>query len=193
MLNLKRQRGVVLFLSLIVLVVLMLGGLALFRNVDTSILISGNVALQKNATRSGDGGAEAAITWLQANTGAPLFNDVAGYVAAGLANPKSSSQTWPQYWEALVQVYPPVTLATDAAGNTASYLIQRLCNLTGQPYSAGPPPVECIEPPSSSSTGSSKGASSIELNRPTSVYYRITVRTTGPKNSVSFIQTTVLM
>lgn len=193
MLNFKHQRGVVLFLSLIVLVVLMLGGLALFRNVDTSILISGNVALQKNATRSGDGGAEAAITWLQANTGPTLYTDAAGYVAAGLANPKSSSQTWADYWETLVGAYSPVTLSIDAAGNTASYIIQRLCNLGGQPYSSGPPPVECVEPPTSSSSGSSKGAGFIALNRPTTVYYRITVRTTGPKNSVSFIQTTVLM
>lgn len=193
MLNHKRQRGVVLFLSLIVLVALMLGGLALFRNVDTSILVSGNVALQKNATRSGDAGAEAAIAWLQANSGPTLYNDAAGYVAAGLANPKSSAQTWAQYWSTLEGVYAPVTLSTDAAGNTASYLIQRLCNLTGQAYSAGPPPVECVEPPTSSTTGSSKGAGFIALNRPTTVYYRITVRTAGPKNSVSFIQTTVLM
>lgn len=193
MLNYKRQQGVVLFLSLIVLVALMLGGLALFRNVDTSILISGNVALQKNATRSGDSGAEAAIAWLQANSGPALYTDSTGYVAAGLANPKASGQTWPQYWDTLMGAYTPVTLTTDAAGNTVSYLIQRLCNLTGQAYSAGPPPIECIEPPTSSNTGSSKGAGFIELNRPTSVYYRITVRTAGPKNSVSFIQTTVLM
>lgn len=193
MLNYKRQQGVVLFLSLIVLVALMLGGLALFRNVDTSILISGNVALQKNATRSGDSGAEAAIVWLQANSGPTLYTDSAGYVAAGLANPKASSQTWSQYWDTLAGAYTPVTLATDAAGNTVSYFIQRLCNLTGQAYSAGPPPIECIEPPTTSNTGSSMGAGFIELNRPTTVYYRITVRTAGPKNSVSFIQTTVLM
>jgi Tfp pilus assembly protein PilX len=193
MLNHKRQRGVVLFLSLIVLVALMLGGLALFRNVDTSILVSGNVALQKNATRSGDSGVEAAITWLQTNSGPMLYTDANGYIAAGLANPKASNQTWAQYWDTLVGAYTPVSQPIDAAGNTSSYLIQRLCNLTGQAYSAGPPPVECIEPPSSTSTGSSMGAGFIALNRPTSVYYRITVRTAGPKNSVSFIQTTILM
>jgi Tfp pilus assembly protein PilX len=193
MLTTKSQQGVVLFLSLIVLVVLMLGGLALFRNVDTSILISGNVALQKNATRSGDGGAEAAIAWLQANSGPVLYDNASGYVAAGLANPKSNSQTWAEYWETLVSAYTPVTLAIDAAGNTSSYIIQRLCNLGGKAYSAGPPPVECVEPPSGSSTGNSKGAGKVDLYRPTSTYYRITVKTTGPKNSTSYIQTTVLM
>lgn len=193
MLNRKRQRGVVLFLSLIVLVALMLGGLALFRSVDTGILVAGNVALQKSATRSGDAGAEAAIAWLQANSGAPLYNDAAGYIAAGLANPKAGNQTWAQYWDTLVGAYTPVTLQADAAGNTSSYLIQRLCNLTGRAYSAGPPPVECIEPPPSGSSGSGKGAGNIELTHPSKVYYRITVRTAGPKNSISFIQTTVLM
>lgn len=193
MLNRKRQRGVVLFLSLIVLVALMLGGVALFRNVDTGILVAGNVALQKSATRSGDAGAEAAIAWLRGNAGPTLYTDAVGYIAAGLANPKGSNQTWAQYWDTLVGAYTPVTLPADAAGNTSSYLIQRLCNLTGRAYSSGPPPVECVEPPPSGSSGSSKGSGAIELNRPTKVYYRITVRTTGPKNSISFIQTTVLM
>lgn len=193
MLKRARQNGVVLFLALIVLVAMMLGGLALFRNVDTSILVSGNVSLQKNATRSGDAGAEAAIAWLQANTGPTLYSDTAGYIASGLANPKGSNQTWSQYWDSLVGTYAATTLTTDAAGNTVSYIIQRLCNLPGEAYSAGPPPVECIEPPTSSSSGSSKGAGFIELNRPTTVYYRITVKTEGPRNSVSFIQTTYLM
>lgn len=189
----RSQRGVVLFLSLIVLVSMMLGGLALMRNVDTGIMVVGNVSLQKNATRSGDAGAEAAITWLAANNGVTLYNNASGYIAAGLANPKASNQTWSQYWDTLAASTTPVSLGADAAGNTASYLIQRMCNLPGQAYAAGPPPVECVEPPTSSSSGSSMGAGFIELNRPTSVYYRITVRTTGPRNSVSFIQTTYLM
>ena len=128
-----------------------------------------------------------------ANNGPTLYNDTAGYIAAGLANPKGSNQNWAQYWDTLVTTYTATSLTTDAAGNTVSYLIQRMCNLTGQAYAAGPPPVECVEPPTSSSSGSSKGAGFIELNRPTSVYYRITVRTVGPRNSVSFIQTTYLM
>lgn len=191
-----RQRGVVLFLSLIVLVALMLGGLSLFRAVDTSILVSGNVALQKNATRSGDAAVEAAITWIEANAGAGLYSDNAGggYIAAGLTNTKASNQTWSQYWDTVLSsAATPVTLATDASGNTPSYVIQRLCNLQGQAYSSGPPPVECVEPPTSTGSGSSMGAGFIALNRPSSAYYRITVRTTGPKNAVSFIQTTVLL
>lgn len=188
----RHQRGVVLFLSLIVLVALMLGGLALFRSVDSSILVSGNVALQKNATRSGDAATENAIGWLTTNAGAMLYNDIpaSGYIAGGLTNAKASNQTWAQYWESLAANVSPVTLGEDAAGNTPSFIIQRLCDIQGKEYSTG---VNCVEPPSSSGTGSGKGAGAIALKRSTSVYYRITVRTAGPKNAVSFIQTTVLM
>jgi Tfp pilus assembly protein PilX len=186
------QRGVVLFLSLIVLVALMLGGLALFRSVDSSILVSGNVALQKNATRSGDAATENAIGWLTTNAGAMLYNDIpaSGYIAAGLTNAKASNQTWAQYWESLAANVSPVTLGEDAAGNTPSYIVQRLCDIQGKEYSTG---VNCVEPPPVLGVGSSKGPSQAPLKRSTKVYYRITVRTAGPKNAVSFIQTTVLM
>ena len=190
--SLRRQTGVVIFLSLIVLVALMLGGIALFRSVDSGILISGNIALQKNATRSGDAGVENAVAWLTNNAGSTLYYDVpgSGYIAAGLTNIKASNQTWAEYWDVVSASTSPVTLSMDASGNTASYIIQRMCDVQGKAYSTG---VNCIEPPASSGTGSGKGAGVIALKRSTSVYYRVTVRTVGPKNAVSFIQTTVLM
>jgi Tfp pilus assembly protein PilX len=189
---LSRQRGVVIFLSLIVLVALMLGGIALFRSVDSGILIAGNVALQKNATRSGDAGVENAIAWLTANAGGTLYYDLPanGYIAAGLTNSKLGNQTWADYWTAITASTTPVAFGEDASGNAVAYIIQRMCDVQGKEYSTG---VNCVEPPASSGTGSGKGAGAIALKRSTSVYYRIIVRTVGPKNAVSFIQTTVLM
>ena len=59
-----RQRGVVLIIALIALVIMTLAALAMIRSVDTSNLIAGNMAFQQAATHSGDSGIEAAITWL---------------------------------------------------------------------------------------------------------------------------------
>jgi Tfp pilus assembly protein PilX len=61
-----RQRGVVLFFTLIALVVMSLAAVALIRSVDTSTMIAGNLAFKQSATTSGDGGIEAAVSWLAA-------------------------------------------------------------------------------------------------------------------------------
>jgi Tfp pilus assembly protein PilX len=190
----RRQRGVVIFLALIMLVLMTLGGLSLFSSVDTGIGVSGNIASQRSATRSGDFCAEQAITWLAANSGATLYTNSGtnGYIAAGLQFP-NAGQTWEQYWTAVGGTVTPITIATDAAGNSASCIIERQCNLTGSPYSSGPPPVECVAPPTTSNTGSSMGVGFVQLNRPSAVYYRITTRIEGPRHSLSFIQTMYTM
>lgn len=184
------QHGIVMFMALIMLVLMTLGGLSLFSTIDTAIVVSGNIASQRSATRSGDLCAEQAITWLGANAGATLYNNspANGYIAAGLGAP-AAGQTWAQYWTQAAAGVTPITLATDAAGNTASCIIERQCNLPGAAYSSGPPSVECVAPPTSSSSGSSMGVGFVQLNRPTAVYYRITTRISGPRNTLSFIQT----
>lgn len=188
----RSQSGVVIFLALIVLVALTLGGLALFRSADMGVLIVGNLGSQKSATRSGDAGTEAAVTWLDANGSGTVLhsnNAAAGYVAAGVNDVPATNQTWAQYWSQLTSTYPPKTLTQDTVtGNTVSYLIQRLCDREGPPYDPGPPPVQCVKPSTSVSGGSSKTTDVVPIDRPTSVYYRVTSRIVGPRDTVSFIQ-----
>lgn len=187
-----RQRGVVMLLALIVLIAMSLTGIALFRMVDSGVIVVGNLSMQKSATRSGDAGAEAAITWLGANSGATLYaaNTGAGYVASGLLEVPSSGQSWPDYWTVLIATHTPVTLAADAAGNQVSYLIQRLCQFDGAPNASG---TNCVFAPSTTGAGSSKGASVIALSVSNVVYYRITAKITGPRNTTSYVQTIVAM
>lgn len=190
----RGQQGVVLFLALIVLVAMMLGGVALFRSMDIATISVGNISMQRNATRSGDAAVEAAVTWLTGQ-GNGLFNDAPanGYMAAGISSGavKGSNQTWAEYWQQLASVYTPTSLAEDAAGNTASYLIQRLCTMSGRPYDAtGGVPVSCVEPPA---TGSTNCPSPPCATRVSGTYYRILVRTTGPRGVTSFLQVMLFM
>lgn len=189
------QRGVVLFLALIILVAMLLGGMALFRTLDSSLLAIGNLAMQKSATRSGDAAVEAAANWLN-GAGALLESDQpgSGYMAAGLQSVKLN-QTWAEYWTVLAANYVPVMLAEDAAGNTSAYLIQRLCNQPGRPYSqaVGSSEVACVKPPAGTTTGSSMTAGFIALNRPSGTYYRVLVRTAGPRGVTSYLQVMIFM
>lgn len=60
----RKQKGVVLFIALIVLIAMSLAGVALWRSIGTGVLIAGNVAMQRGAVSSSDGGIEAARAWL---------------------------------------------------------------------------------------------------------------------------------
>jgi Tfp pilus assembly protein PilX len=190
-----RQRGVVLIIALIVLVAMTLAALALVRSVDTNNIIAGNLAFQQAATHSGDSGVEAAVTWLQANnTGAGLDSDIAswGYSANGSdpARSPAAGQSWDAYWAQSLTARVKTLSPEASTGNTVSYVIDRLCNNAGG-KTAG---AACIASPIvTAATGNAEEAGEIQLNAPSVVYYRITVRIAGPKNTVSYVQAMVSM
>src|SRR6478736_8953259 len=66
-LALRRERGAILFVALIVLVAMSLAGIALMRSVDTNVLIAGNLAFRQGATAGGDWGVEDARAWISGN------------------------------------------------------------------------------------------------------------------------------
>ena len=199
--------------ALIVLVAMTLAGIALMRSVDTSTIIAGNLGFQQSAMHSGDVGTERALAWLVANnTGATLSTvntNKKYYVPAGLTsgNPDAATnQSWDQYWTTQLDPSPaatPVTsevasgsvwtLPTDpVTGNTVSYYIQRLCTQAVAPTS--PYPQSCaVSQAATVTTGSSKGASVVALQYASQYLYRITTRITGPRNTVSYIQTIIAL
>tara|TARA_R110001599_G_scaffold64023_4_gene179454 strand:- start:134437 stop:135051 length:615 start_codon:yes stop_codon:yes gene_type:complete len=187
-----KQKGVVLIIALIVLVAMTLAGIAMMRSVDTSNLIAGNLAFQQAATHSADAGIETAVAWLETNAaGSVLDNDDAtnGYAANGsdATNNPSANQSWDAYWVATLDGRK-VDLNADQAGNQVSYVIDRMCNFTGA-KTAG---ASCVASPAvTAATGNAEEAGEIQLKAPSVVYYRITVRVAGPKNTVSYVQATV--
>ena len=191
----KRQGGIVLIIAIIVLVAMSLAALALMRSVDTNTIIAGNLAFQQSATRSADRGIETAVSWLNANnaSGALNIDDATNGYAANGANPAQSpiaSQSWNDYWTNTLSNRPPVQMAADSAGNTAAYVIDRLCNNAG-PKTGG---AACVASPVvTSATGNAEESNNVGLNAPSVVYYRITVRVAGPRNTVSYVQSIVSM
>lgn len=193
------QRGVVLFIALIVLVAMTLAAIALMRSVDTSNIVAGNLAFQQASVHSGDRAVEAAIGWLEdCNQGIngcaidTLNSDDAshGYTAAGnnaSRNP-SGGQTWDAFWAA--SVANSHSEQQDAALNTASYIIDRLCSNVGSPTGGA----NCASSPLIiAATGNAQVAGQIPLQAASLVFYRITVRTTGSRNTVSYIQVLVAL
>lgn len=203
------QRGVSLFIALIAMVLLTFAGIALLRSSSTSTLITGNMQFQEAALASGNAGTEAAITWLVANAaGNTLQNDVpaSGYysTSADACNLTALSSAgannyvdWLSVGAAascnMVPLIMPAATAGVAGGYTVAYVINRIANIPGK---CGPP-VICATyvNPATASGSTQKGIlyDTGPLLNTTQHYFRITTRTTGPRNTVRYTQTFVVI
>jgi Tfp pilus assembly protein PilX len=189
----RRERGLILFIALIVLVAMSLAGIALMRSVDTNVLIAGNLAFRQGATAAGDWGVEAARGWLSGNAGLLNSDQPAGasfYWANWQQNLDliGNQPAVPDYdWTA---ANGPNNLGTDIAGNSVQYVIHRLCDTAGDPNN-----VQCVRSTLASGSGPSSGGTKTvqdagggTLPGTASIFYRITVRVAGPRNTVSYVQ-----
>jgi type IV pilus assembly protein PilX len=198
----RRQRGVVLFISLIMLVAMTLAGIALVRSVDTSNLIAGNLAFKQGATLAADFAIETAHNWLwPGQNTASLSNDspANGYysftptAANQIKDVTCTTNNWPSALGQLDWAKYPWTAAgactaaiplTDAAGNQVSYVIHRLC----KNGNVGPDSTACV---SATSIPQCHSAGQPCAQGPTQYYYRVTARVTGPRNTVSYVQAVI--
>jgi type IV pilus assembly protein PilX len=199
------QRGTVLLLTLIVLVVLLLGGVALVRSFDTTLLTAGNIAFKRDLVNQGERVVPRVLQLFETgvlNTaearGANNKNN--NYSAAILA---SSPQGVPlalldnNAFTAIGATTNDIVLQDLNQNVKIRYVIDRMCNAAGLDATLGA--AGCIQ----SDSGLSDA---VDLNHPggaefagpdgkagavpQQVVYRISVRVDGPRNTQTFLQTT---
>jgi type IV pilus assembly protein PilX len=194
----RAQKGVVLFIALIVLVAMSLAGIALMRNVDTGTIIAGNLAFRQTSTHAGDVGIEAARTWLMSSTASSLHHDQTAnaYYAtwqAGIDLLGTIAGTpdfdWTLDAKDVTTLVPAPT--PPPAGYSARFVIHRLCATDGDPAGAS-----CVRASGSATaaSGGTKGAAvygSYAISVPTASLYRITVQIRGPRNTQTYVQAVV--
>jgi Tfp pilus assembly protein PilX len=210
-LHIKQQRGVVLFLALIALVVMSLAAVALIRSVDTSTLIAGNLAFKQSATTSADAGIEAAITLLTgmrdsaANVGKNVLNDATHTfnVTNTATRPGYYSNADPALnlfaettWDSDINnsndnSVNSILFGTDASGNKIRYVIQRMCRNANAAiqnadclFSAGSEDANGQQIPLPQNICSGSGCPTAGQTP----QIRITARVTGPRNTMSYVQ-----
>jgi hypothetical protein len=195
-----RERGAILFVALIVLVAMSLAGIALMRSVDTNVMIAGNLAFRQGATAGGDWGIEDARAWISAHPAQLIDEQPAGF--------PFYFASWQQTMDLIGNNPDPnvlnydwslpgagsMDLGYDSAGNRVQYVIHRLCDKPGAPGS-GIPAVNCVHSALAASPGAAPGGSNLvqpaggrNADFGKSVLYRVTVRITGPRNTVGFVQ-----
>lgn len=220
-----KQRGVVLLIALIILVVMTLAGIGMMRSVDTGSMIAGNLAFKQATLNANDAGTRAGFNALAAvaNSGNAANNIILG-LNAGAACPTGATAAgcpgttinFPGYFptpmnhpaDGICEVRnlctqqseinwwtvaanwsnAPTVTVTDPNGSTiatVSYLIHRMCE------AAGAPGATVCQTYTLPATGCSK--SQVLPCTSTLVFYRITSRSVGARNTVSYTQTLVLI
>jgi len=170
--GMRPQQGASLIIVVILLVVLMISALALVRSSETVGAVAGNVAFKQAATEAGDVGIAAANGWLAALANADAA--AAGVYYATRQNVDGyglPTIDWALIPETAVNAFK------------VQYVVERLCQ--------GPLPVasvtaQCLTAQDQQSGSKKVGSPSYSGN--TAVYYRVTVRVKGPRNSESFVQ-----
>ncbi len=208
------QRGISLLFALMALVILGFGAVALTRSVDTGTLIMGNLAFKQDTLAASSSGAEMAISWLQTQlstpaTAAALNNNVAnhGYYARATdkldvtgSRTNAANKLPVVNWDGNCNGLPssaydsceaPYSEAATVNGNRVQWLITRLCDQEGAPTGTN----LCLRPAAASTSTAVERGELQPGGRITSgiagPYYRIIVRITGPRNTVSFTESLV--
>ena len=194
----SRSRGSVLAVVLVVLVVMMLGGVSLLRSVDTSALLSGNLAFKRDsvnrtsvglnkafevmqrsdflANEASDKGCDpgpcaAAATWISLNYSPRLLEADANGVPRILKNKAE--------FDAKFSKIKPVS----EDGQEVRFLIERMCTNFG-PSDESKCSVSDRYELGGSYRQDKPGSISLPL-------YRVTIRSDGMRNTQTYVQATV--
>lgn len=188
----KSQNGLVLFIALIALVAMSLAAAALIRSVDSGVLVAGNLAFKQSAIMSAETGIARAYRFINESGDAALEASNGGYFANldGLLFETPASLNDEANWANAIVIDNDLY---DRSGNVTRIILQRMCR------AAGPVTQENCLVGTGNSAANSMGAKSEgggagggafggQKGGADAVVYRATVRVTGPKNTVSFLQ-----
>jgi type IV pilus assembly protein PilX len=184
----SRQRGVVLIYTLIILLILTIGAVALVRSMHSSLFNAGNLAFRRDLVNQGEQAVSNVVTQFTTGTFASSAstqsdNDAANYSSTALP---TNSQGIPNVLLNDASFTSTFT-AGDITGATGDvkirYVIDRLCTATGPAIGT-----QCVQ--SVPGIGGGPGLPGGTLPPPASTVYRLSVRVSGPRSTQVFLQTT---
>ena len=186
----RRQRGIVLVFALITLVILLIGAVAISRSLSSSQFTLGNIGFKRDLTNQGERALQLAMDAVRG--GGALATEATRNVALRTAN--YSATLLPTNAQGI-----PTALLTEAAfaavgtapdinagqgtGVTIRYVIDRMA------LTEGP----CTPSICTMATQPVFGGASNEAPKPSppaQPIFRITLKVSGPRNTVSYFQST---
>jgi type IV pilus assembly protein PilX len=194
----RQQRGMVLFVALIVMVALSLASVALIRSVDTTTSVAGNLAFRQASILK--------TNWAVEDATAKLFADATPGGAGVTILNRDADDATKSYWATLqpgestgtvpagiprgipAMLHKKVTsplgnqAPADKSLNEVRWVIERVCNAAGVATVTN-----CDMMPPKQGFGTTIHDMPYP-DLPRVPFYRLTVRIDGPQNTVSFAQ-----
>lgn len=188
----RSQRGVVLIIALIVLVSMTLAAIGMSRSIDTGNVIAGNMAFKQATLAGGDIGSKVAYDWLNSASGGTTLQNTdttQGYVATMPTDSPDWNDPNAPIWTSARTLNGGVA---DNAGNVVRYVIHRMCTTTG---GYNDPGNQCLMSATTSSAteGNDQSIGAAQYQGTPQLYYRVTTRVDGPRNTYTVVQMTVLL
>lgn len=190
----RHSRGLVLEIVLVVLLVLLLASTALFRSINSSTAVAGNIAFKTDANNRGQLAFDEILSWIGNR------QNFADYVIKGVdcSGCNFSSRmlqtdakgipailaTDPLAFDNEYTYTPPDSAQMDTDNMKVRYLIERMCTKTG-PSDAR----HCTLDTSGSPKDKIQMRPTTDL--PGRPVLRVSIRVDGPRNTVSFAQATI--
>lgn len=185
----SHQRGVVLIYTLIILLILTIGAIALIRSTQTSLTSAGNLSFRRDLVNQGEQATATVIAVFKTGVLSSSASTQADNVAANYSSTMLASNTEgvPNVLLENDTAFAAVgTVANDIVGATADvkirYIIDRMCSATGASFAAN-----CVQSTASPTGGQVPGNG---LPPPSATVYRLSVRVSGARNTQVFLQTT---
>lgn len=210
-----RQSGLVLFFALLALAVMSIAAVALIRSVDTNALLSGNIVFRQSASGASNVALEGITENIAKNialTASTANAPTMGYYAncsqfdtqpdaLVCDGSRLTTVTWDSSNSALVPSQTDgndeIRNGVDRQGNEIRYVVERMCNYSNAELTAGnavSAAARCMMASSpSNGENCSRNRNNLELFKQciataNSPLYRVTLRISGPKNTVSYMQ-----
>ncbi len=209
----RSQSGIVLFFALLALAVMSIAAVALIRSVDTNALLSGNMVFRQSASAASNVALEGVAENIAKNIS--LANSVRHFPGQGyyancsrfdmqpddsicdgarlttMSWDNTNSRLVPDQTDGNAEIHNGV----DRQGNQIRYVIERMCNFNQAEINAGNAAMDAARCLMASSTACRPP---IDIpggpeqppcpNQATSPLYRLTLRISGPKNTLTFMQ-----
>lgn len=191
-----RQRGVVLLFCLVILVILLAGGVAVMRSMNSSLFSAGNLAFKRDLVNQGElavskamqafkTGGLATSTLTANSVPAENYSAVQLKVNEKLGIPdvllKKTGLTGKDITNA--DFTPTGGAITGAGGVTVHYVIDRMCNASGSFAALGNS--GCVSA-TTQVGGGTAGVAKPDLPPP--AIYRLSIRVDGPRDTQVFLQ-----
>jgi Tfp pilus assembly protein PilX len=184
----KNQQGATILVVLVLLVVMLMAGMALFRATDVAGLIAANTANKQKATQLANQAIVTVMDGFYAGTITPYSGSTALTYEKGIPDPNNSANSWTGAENSNNCTATGWTAISGNTGFCYRYIVEELWCMD----SSGNVREKTVCGSGSTATTYSSlktGSGTLTVTgAKLSTYYRVTINVSGPKNANSYVQ-----